>query len=106
MFSCNSGRKHIYYKYKYDDNKFFVNKARVTRRGKQSKVQNKKVPPKYTRRLNISDANKSDLLSLCKSGVIPADCVYYYEGLPTSKSKSDRLPEPDTSIQEPEQNSD
>jgi len=61
---------HIYYKYKYDDNKFFVIKARETTRGKQSKVQNKKVPPKYTRRLNISDAKKADLLSLCKSGVM------------------------------------
>ena len=40
-------------------------------------------------------AKKADLLSLCKSGVIPPMYHAYYENLPAGKSVKDILPEPD-----------
>jgi len=53
------------------------------------------LPGKYTCRLPISTAKKADLLSLCKSGIIPSDCANFYEAIPVSKSCKDRLAEPD-----------
>jgi len=65
---------------------------------------NVELPLKYDNRLPISTAKKADLLSLCKTSIIPADCMHFYECLPTCKTKKDRLPEPD--IQEVEIDSD
>jgi hypothetical protein len=53
------------------------------------------LPRKYKSRLSISTAKKEDLLSLCRSGVIPADCSSFYEALPVNKSTKNRLAEPD-----------
>ena len=51
--------------------------------------------PAYNARLPISSKKKHDLLNLCSQGVVPCRYKAFYEGLPESKEKFDRLPEPD-----------
>ncbi|KAK7500448.1 hypothetical protein BaRGS_00008355 [Batillaria attramentaria] len=53
------------------------------------------IRPRYTEKLPVSEAKKRDLVSLCRSGVIPEDHHPFYENLPTASSKVDRLEEPD-----------
>ena len=50
---------------------------------------------KHETKLSISDAKKADLLSLCKTGVIPPIYHTFYEHLPSGKSVKDTLPQPD-----------
>jgi len=45
--------------------------------------------------LEVSCAKKTDLLSLCNSGVIPEDLHHFYKLIPTNKTIRDCLPEPD-----------
>ncbi|CAG2200930.1 unnamed protein product [Mytilus edulis] len=64
-------------------------------RGRKKKTGNIKLSPLYESKLQISAAKKADLLSLCKSGVIPTTYHSYYESLPVGKLVKDTLPEPD-----------
>jgi hypothetical protein len=49
----------------------------------------------YSSKQPISEAKKKDLVSLCRSGIIPEDFHQYYESLATSKHIRDKLPSPD-----------
>ncbi|CAC5379351.1 unnamed protein product [Mytilus coruscus] len=91
----------IYYKYSFHEE---FNEITVVTRGRQKLVENLAVSTKYKERLPITEAKKADLLSLCQSGIIPADCVQFYKSLPSKKGKKDRLPEPD--VDEQDQDSD
>ncbi|CAG2207374.1 unnamed protein product [Mytilus edulis] len=93
----------IYYKYSFRE-EFNEIACKVVTRGRQKLVDNLAVSSKYKERLPITEAKKADLLSLCQSGIIPADCVQFYKSLPTKKGKKDRLPEPD--VEEQDQDSD
>ncbi|XP_052075475.1 uncharacterized protein LOC127712922 [Mytilus californianus] len=64
-------------------------------RGRKKKTGNIKLSPLYESKLQISAAKKADLLSLCKSGVIPTTYHSYYESLLVGKLVKDTLPEPD-----------
>ena len=64
----------------------------------------KTIPDKYESQLPIYVQKKNDLMSLCDSLVIPQHYRCFYEGLETSKTMKDRLPEPD--IIEEEEDSD
>ena len=86
---------HIFYKYALEDQDFKSIKVKQPKRGKPSSMSLQNLPRKYKSRLSISTAKKEDLLSLCRSGVIPADCSSFYEALPVNKSTKNRLTEPD-----------
>jgi hypothetical protein len=86
---------HIFYKYVLEDQDFKSIKVKQPKRGKPSSMSLQNLPRKYKSRLSISTAKKEDLLSLCRSGVIPADCSSFYEALPVNKSTKNRLAEPD-----------
>lgn len=49
----------------------------------------------YKTKLPVSKAKKDDLLSLCRSGVIPEEHRAFYRALPTATVKQDHLEEPD-----------
>ena len=49
----------------------------------------------YTGKLAIAQAKKDDLLSLCNSGIIPAEFRNFYEKLPSNGKLADKLPVPD-----------
>ncbi len=53
------------------------------------------IPPKYKQKLPISAAKKKDLLSLCRSGVIPRAYHDFYKTLLSNAAVKDILPEPD-----------
>jgi len=63
-----------------------------------------KLQRKYKAKQAISLAKKKDLLSLCKSRVIPVEYHYFYKGLPANAKVNDTLPSPDA--EEDEQDSD
>ena len=46
---------------------------------------------KYGDKLAISAAKKKDLLSLCRSGVIPEEFVPYFENLPCDSAVKDTI---------------
>ena len=64
-------------------------------RGRKKIIENIKLASLYKTKLQISMVKKADLLSLCKSGIIPPMYHAYYENLPVGKSVKDTLPEPD-----------
>lgn len=84
----------IYFKYNFDDEEFNCLKLRsTTRRGKNAGTN---IPKCYNEKIPISEAKKSDLLSLCDTAVIPTEFHWYYKGLPCNKSVRDALAEPDS----------
>nr|KAG5709107.1 hypothetical protein BaRGS_028563 [Batillaria attramentaria] len=91
--------KHVILDFKYlasqiiRNTKVDKNNKRVTRRRQPDLAQI--IRPRYTEKLPVSEAKKRDLVSLCRSGVIPEDHHPFYENLPTASSKVDRLEEPD-----------
>jgi hypothetical protein len=58
-------------------------------------MANVNLTPAYKGKLLISEAKKRDLLSLCKSGIIPNVHHPYYHSLASSQSIKDKLSEPD-----------
>lgn len=55
----------------------------------------KDLPRLYKHKLPISEAKTRDLVSLCRSNIIPEEHHPFYEALPTSSAAADTLPEPD-----------
>ena len=49
---------------------------------------------RYSKKIPISKNKKNDLLSLCKSGLIPQEFHSFYEQLPCTENKSDCIPMP------------
>jgi hypothetical protein len=62
------------------------------------------LPRKYKSKQPISAAKKKDLLTLCRTGVIPSEYHEYFKTLPSNNSVNDKLP--DTDIEEDEVDSD
>ncbi|MEW8548265.1 MAG: hypothetical protein AB2693_32575, partial [Candidatus Thiodiazotropha sp.] len=82
----------IYFKYKFDET-FHTIRLKSGRSGKSSVKGD--IPFCYQSKLPISRQKKADLISLCKSNIIPEEFHGYYELLPTSNSREDRIPDPD-----------
>ena len=62
---------------------------------RQSFATDESVPAKYQSKLPILAAKKKDLMSLCKSGVIPSEYYEYYKSLPATTFLKDILAEQD-----------
>ena len=69
-------------------------KANTRKLDRPAKNQDE-LPPRNSSKLALSAAKKKDLLSLCKSGVIPELYHHYYNSLRTDCKANDRLPMPD-----------
>ena len=83
-------------KYEYDEEFMSINLTGAKRsRTTDVPVSSDELPLRYKSKLPISAAKKKDLLSLCKSGIVPLEFHEYYKSLPSHKSVKDRLPEPD-----------
>ena len=97
QFRFTKDQTKIYFKYSFADEKFSVITVRAPRRGRPGSdtTSAAQLPRKYTERLPITDRKKEDLLSLCKSNVIPEDCHAFYKDLPSNTKVKDKLPEPD-----------
>jgi hypothetical protein len=86
----------IFFNYNFHQETFMEAKFRsCSLRGRKKIIENIKLASLYKTKLQIYMAKKADLLSLCKSGVIPPMYHAYYENLPVGKSVKDTLPEPD-----------
>jgi hypothetical protein len=86
----------IFFNYNFDQENVMEAKFRsCSLRGRKKIIENIKLASLYKTKLQISMAKKADLLSLCKSGIIPPMYHAYYENLPAGKSVKDILPEPD-----------
>lgn len=95
----------IFVKTNFDDENFReirVRKKVRGKRGSQNYVESSTIDDsvadlrsKYDIKLPISEAKKRDLLSLCRSGIIPAEFHSYYENLNSNSAVRDALPSPD-----------
>ena len=86
----------IFFNTGFDPNDFIEAKLQPSNMRGRSKTTGKTAPlPLYSSKLPISEAKKADLLSLCKSGIIPSSYHSFYEDLKVGKSVMDKLPESD-----------
>ncbi|CAC5359200.1 unnamed protein product [Mytilus coruscus] len=83
----------VFFNNGFDPENFMEAKFQSSSLRGRKKTGNIKLSPLNESKLQISTAKKADLLSLCKSGVIPT--TYHYESLPVGKLVKDTLPEPD-----------
>ena len=86
----------IFLNYTFDTDRFIS--VSVRGRGRQVRVGDVSLESLHTSKLLlvlVSEAKKSDLVSMCRSGVILRAYHSYYEGLAVGKGMKDRLPEPD-----------
>jgi hypothetical protein len=65
----------------------------TAKRGRTAKPQ--ELTRKYTSRQKISAAKAKDLVSLCRSGIIPSVYHDYYKSLPSSSKVDDKLADTD-----------
>jgi len=86
----------IFFNYDFDEANFIeVNiKAKTRKAGRPAKDQ-EDLSYRYCSKLPVSIEKKNDLLSLCKSGVIPEQHHHYFETLKTDQKTRNRLPMPD-----------
>ena len=91
----------IHVKYGYNDDDFKV--ITLKRKGKRGRPVTGLMPfvNKYSGKLPIAKEKKKDLVGLCQSGVIPKEYHHYYQSLKTSNDIVERLPQPDTTEEEP-----
>ena len=86
----------IFFKYEFNEETFHkLNIKSCTTKSSTTTAINQEMPKRYAEKLPISDMKKKDLLSLCKEGIIPAECHGFYESLPSNRSVRDKLPAPD-----------
>jgi hypothetical protein len=86
----------IFFNYNFNCENFIqVNVNGNTRKLVRPEKNQDELPLRYSSKLAISAAKKKDLLSLCKSGVIPELYHHYYNSLRTDCKAKDWLPMPD-----------
>lgn len=84
----------MFFKYDFDEEDFRF--LRLMGSAKRSRPDLKKAIPRlYKGKLPVSEAKRCDLLSLCKSQIIPPEHHPFYEALLVSSAEKDKLPEPD-----------
>lgn len=79
----------VMFKYDFSGEFESVNKKKTRNKANEIKFVHE---PLYTSRLAVSEGKKTDLLSLCKDGTIPAEFHSFYEELPTKTDICDRVP--------------
>ena len=89
-------------KYNFEDEFIVLKVAGTAKRGCTAEPQ--ELTRKYTSRQTISAAKKKDLVSLCRSGIIPSEYHDYYKSLPSSSNVDDKLA--DTDAEEEQADSD
>ncbi|CAI6372732.1 unnamed protein product [Macrosiphum euphorbiae] len=85
----------VQFKYNLSDEKFMelnVMPNTPKKTPKNTKAIVLKKIQKYNNQIPVSDAKKSDLLSLLKSGVIPKEYDSFYNSIPTTKNKKHTIP--------------
>ena len=92
----------IMFKYNFEDEFRVLKVAGTAKRGRTAEPQ--ELTRKYTSRQKISAAKKKDLVSLCRSGIIPSEYHDYYKSLPSSSNVDDKLA--DTDAEEEQADSD
>ena len=90
------------FKYNFEDEFRVLKLAGTAKRGRTAEPQ--ELTRKYTSRQKISAAKKKDLVSLCRSGIIPSEYHDYYKSLPSSSNLDDKLA--DTDAEEEQADSD
>ena len=89
----------LFINYTFEKDKFIcINAVRSCNKRGRAVTCDEQVPvaePCFKEKLAISKAKKEDLLSLCRSGIIPEEYHPYYTSLPVSSVVRDRLPLPD-----------
>ena len=84
----------MFLKYSFDDTEFEALKM-IGGGKRRSQPLPKEIPHLYSSKLPIPTAKKQDLMSLCRSGIIPVEHHAFYENLSSSPATKDKLPEPD-----------
>ena len=87
-----SDPQNIHVKYDFDELHFHSIKTKASRN--HMCVANQ-VQRRYSEKLPIASAKKQDLVSLCKSGIIPSEFHHYFQSISDSKKLRDCLPDPD-----------
>ncbi|CAI6355658.1 unnamed protein product [Macrosiphum euphorbiae] len=93
----------VQFKYNLSDEKFMElnvmpNTPKKTPKNTSAIVLKKIL--KYKDQIPVSEAKKSDLLSLLKSGVIPKEYDSFYNSIPTTKNKKNTIPWSETDSDE------
>ena len=97
--------EHVLFKHKFGEDFKKMRVAEVDKKGMlTTSLRGRELQRKYKARQAISLTKNKDLLSLCKSRVIPVEYHDFYKGLPTNAKVNDTLPSPDA--EEDEQDSD
>ena len=103
-FSKNDA-EHVLFKHKFDEDFKKMKVVEVDKKGMPTtSLRGKELQRKYKAKQTISLAKKKDLLSLCKTRVIPMEYHDFYKGLPANAKVNDTLPSPNA--EENEQDSD
>ena len=110
-FSKNDA-EHVLFKHKFDEDFKKMRVVEVDKKGMlTTSLRRRELQRKYKAqqaislaKQAISLAKKKDLLSLCKSCVIPVEYHDFYKGLPANAKINDTLPSPNA--EEDEQDSD
>ncbi|KAK3090584.1 hypothetical protein FSP39_012887 [Pinctada imbricata] len=90
----------MFVNYTFDPENFIEMNVSARGRGRNVNVGNVQLLTLYNEKLPVSQAKKDDLVSMCKSGIIPLAHHAYYEELSTGKGVKGRLPEPDANEEE------
>ena len=86
----------IQFKYSYDDEDYQrINVEKRLKRGERRNSKEVLLSPKYKDKRSISKEKKNELLSFCKSFVIPPEHWSFYQSLTISAKVKDILPLPD-----------
>jgi len=85
VFRFEKNNHKVQYKYRYGDDFKSIN---IFGRGRPPVINLPEFGNCYNSRLAISHAKKIDLLSLCKSGIIPKEHQDFFRNLPSSKKKN------------------
>ena len=86
----------IFVNYGFDDSNFIeLAVADKPTRGRPQNIGKAKLQSLYCQKLFISEEKKKDLLSLCKSGIIPSKHHRFYDSLESNKKVIDTLSDSD-----------
>ena len=86
VFGLDKNSRFVWYKYRYDDD---FSTIRASGRGRPPVTNLLELTQCYKSRLPITAAKKMDLLSLCKTGVVPNGLHHFFKNLPSSKKDAD-----------------
>jgi len=86
VFRLEKNSRFVRFKYRYDDDFSTIG---VSGRGRPAVTNLPELTQCYKSRLPITAAKKMDLLSLCKTGVVPNEHHHFFKNLQSSKKDAD-----------------